>query len=195
MSSRFVASLIASLTVTACAYGNAREWAAMSSGAPPPVVVNLSEQCDSVGGWYANAGVALRAQNVVKHPRLAHSLFRLALPSKDGYPQLPDSVRLAVDPAELTLLVAVMGDGVTREWSTNFECENGWVHVRDYQGEQYLGDGVTQKWAKKDAWLAVDVDGNLVARVIGAAEDQIFLGGRRRSGGEDWYLFKRQGAD
>jgi len=190
MDRRLVALLMASLTVTACAYSNAREGAAMSNDAPPPVALNLSGQCDSVSGWYANAGIALRAQNVVKHPRLAHSLFRLALPSKDGYPRLPNRVRLAAEPANMTLQVTLVGDDVTREWSTGFECEDGWMRIRDYQGKQYLGDGVTQKWAKKVVWLAVDVNGNLVAHVIGDAEDKTFLGGRHRSGGEDWYMFQ-----
>lgn len=195
MDSRPVMLLITGLAVTACACGNAREGVVVSSVVRPPVVLNLPELCDSISGRYANAGIALRAQSVVKNPRLAHSVFRLALPSKDGYPRLPDSVRLATDPAGVSLLVTVMGDDVTREWSTGFECEDGWLHVRDYQGKQNLGDGVTQKWARKDVWLAVDVDGNLVAHVIGDAEDQTFPWGRHRSGGEDWYQFKRQDID
>ena len=185
-------SLIACLAVTAYAYSNAREGTMPSSDASPPAVLNLSSRCEGIGGSYANAGIALRDQNIVKNPRLAHSLFRLALPSKNGYPRLPNSVRLAVDLANMTLQVTVMGDDVTREWSTSFDCEDGWMSVRDYQGKQYLGDGVTQKWAKRDLWLAVDVNGNLVAHIIGDAEDQILRIGSRRSGGEDWYLFRSQ---
>src|SRR5690606_13925154 len=91
-----------------------------------------------------------------------------------------------------TLLVTLVGDDAIREWSTDFECEDGWLHVRDYQGEQYLVDGVTQKWAKKDVFLGLGVDGKLVSHVVGEFEDRIFLVGSRRGGGVDWYLFRKQ---
>src|SRR5690606_4630686 len=138
----------------------------------PPVEVVLSDRCGNVAGTYVNEGIPLGSGNVVQHPRLAHSFFRMAL-VKDGQERRPPIVQLGIEPGETTLLVTLVGDDAIREWSTDFECEDGWLHVRDYQGEQYLVDGVTQKWAKKDVFLALGVDGNLVSHVVGEFEDRI----------------------
>lgn len=191
MGSRFFMLLITGLA-TACTYSNEREMP-VENGDVPPIAVNLSGNCEGVGGSYDNAGVALRAQ-VVQNPRLAHSLFRLALLSKDGYPLQPRGVTLLVDPAEMTLRVTVIGEGAVREWSTRYECRDGWMHVLDNQGKQYLGDGVMQLWSERDVLLTSDVDGNLIAHTVGESEDRAFLI-KHRSRGEGWYLFRRQGTD
>jgi hypothetical protein len=194
MDSRLVRLLVVSLVVTACANGNARDGATMRNDLPPPIALNLSGRCEDVSGSYRNAGVALRSQ-VVQNPQLAESLFRLVLPSKDGYPRQAQSVRVSVDPGAMMLRITVVGDGASREWSTRYECRDGWMHVRDDDGKQYLGDGVTQEWSKRVVLLAVDADGNLVAHTTSELEYRVFLGGRHRSHGEGWYLFRRQGAD
>lgn len=191
MGSRFFMLLITALA-TACTYSNAGEMP-VANGDVPPIALNLSGNCEGVGGSYDNAGVALRAQ-VVQNPRLAYSLFRLALLSKDGYPLQPRSVTLLVDPAEMTLRVTVIGEGAVREWSTRYECIDGWMHVRDNQGKQYLGDGVMQLWSKRDVLLTSDADGNLIAHTVGQSEDRAFLI-KHRPRGEGWYLFRRQDTD
>lgn len=191
MGRRFFILLITVLA-TACTYNNAREMS-VENGNVPPIVLNLSGHCEGIGGSYENAGVALRAQ-AVKNPRLAHSLFGLALLSNEGYPLQPRSVTLLIDPAEMTLRVTVIGEGAVREWSTRYECRDGWMHVRDNQGKQYLGDGVMQLWSKRDVLLTSDVEGNLIAHTVGESEDRAFLI-KYRSRGEGWYLFRRQGTD
>lgn len=195
MGSRLITALVACLSLSACVSNISVGATSTGNNVPPPISLNLSRQCTSVNGLYANAGTALRVENKVQNPRLAHSLFRLALLDMDGGSRLPHSVQLEPEPDGMTLRVVLIGEDSTREWSTDFECEEGWLHVRDHQETQYLGDGVTQQWAKMDVWLAVDVEGNLVAHVIGEAEDHLFLGGRHRSRAEDWYLFRRQNAD
>lgn len=184
-------TLLFACLVAACVHDDARE-ILIADADIPPVALNPSTDCREVDGSYQNAGIALRS-GVVRNPRLAHSLFRLALPSENGYPRLPSSVRLLVDDASMTLSVTLIGEGVTREWSTPYECRDGWVHVRDTQGKQYLGDGVMQEWATTDVFLAADEDRNLVAHVISASEDRIYLW-RKKGSGEGWYLFRRQDA-
>lgn len=185
------ATLLIAVLISACSYGDAKG-IAVAGDYVHPIALNLSGNCESIEGSYDDEGVALRRQ-VVQSPRLAHSLFRLALLGEDGYPVRPSSVRLSIDRSERTLLVTVAGAGSLRKWSTLYECRDGWMHVRDEQGKQYLGDGVTQLWSARDISLVSDVEGNLVAHTVGKSEDRAFLGGRRSSHGEGWYLFRRQG--
>jgi hypothetical protein len=184
--------LLAIMLVNASyAYGNDTEKMKMSDNAPP-VALSLSGHCKDIAGSYDNIGSGLRSNQVVRQPRLAVSLFRLVLPSNNGHPREVQSVLLSVDPDSMTLGVTLIGDGVSREWSTSYECKDGWVYVRNNEGKQYLGDGVAQKWSHTEIFMAATVDGDLIAHVTVEAEDRVYLWNRRRGGGDgDWYLFRR----
>ncbi|TXI73449.1 MAG: hypothetical protein E6Q43_05390 [Dokdonella sp.] len=193
MNRRLVTLLVASSAVTSCAYnGNKGEdW--IGSDARPLDALNLTGHCEGVDGSFLNAGAALRDQ-VVQNPSLAQSVFRLGLLGKDGVLRQAHSVTLTVDPGAKILRVTIAGDAATREWIAKYECSDGWMHVRDDSGKQYLGDGYAQEWSKRQILLAMDTDGNLVTHITSDLEYRVFLGGKHRSYGESWYIFQRRSA-
>lgn len=155
----------------------------------PMIATQQSADCKVVEGTYDDRGSPIHTE-IVNRPRLARSLFRLPLRTPSGDIVEPKYDRLVLDEVAGNLTVSMISGGVQQEWSTPYSCENGWVHVIDSQGQVDIGNGVVQRWYRADLFLAVAIDGRLVARIVGAGEDEI-RGQRHSSSAEDWYVFER----
>ena len=179
--------VVQALLLTACASSDPKDGHLDNEKSVPLAAQTTTGQCSDVEGTYADEGVALRSQ-IVKQPRLGHSLFRLALLGSNGKPMPPEVVTLSLDQAKKIMSVKLANKLATRDWSAPYECINGWVYVVDEMGEQYLGDGVTLLKYTYTIMLAADPHGSLVANTRGAAEYSTYSV-QSQSQGNEWYLF------